>query len=72
MNSRWATGLVVGVPLALYRVAMWLGESAMPEYFGIYMLLVLFLPAIVVHMGLVRREIERLAASEPAAEQRSL
>ena len=72
VNSRWVTGLVIGVPLALYGVAMWLGESAMPEYFGIYMLLVLFLPAIVVHMGLVRREIARLAASEPAAEQRSL
>jgi hypothetical protein len=72
VNSRWATGLVVGVPLALYGVAMWFGESAMPEYFGIYMLLVLFLPAIVIHIGLVRREIERLVASESAAQQRSL
>jgi len=72
VNSRWVTGLVVGIPLALYGVAMWFGESAMPEYFGIYMLMVLFLPAIAIHIGLVRREIERLVAGESAAEQRSL
>jgi hypothetical protein len=72
VNSRWVTGLVIGIPLALYGVAMWFGEAAMPEYFGIYMLMVLFLPAIVIHIGLVRREIERLVAVESAAEQRSL
>jgi hypothetical protein len=72
VNSRWVTGLVIGVPLALYGVAMWLGDGVMPEYFGIYMLMLLFLPAIVIHIGLVRREIERLVAGESVAEQRSL
>jgi hypothetical protein len=65
VNSRWTTALVIGVPMALYGGAMWAWADAIPDHVGIALAIVLFAPALAVHVRLVRREIEALVEHEP-------
>jgi hypothetical protein len=68
VNSRWSTGAVIAVPIGLYALATWLGESVVPAALASALPLILFVPAIAVHALLVRREIELLAGRESARE----
>ena len=64
VNSRWSTGLVILVPIALYGAALWIWGGTIGGPADIALPLVVFLPAFAVHARLVRREIRALMRSE--------
>ena len=64
VNNRATTALVLAVPIALYGTVMWIGEGVIPGAIRTALPIVLFVPAIAVHVMLVRREIEALVARE--------
>jgi hypothetical protein len=68
VNNRWTTALVIGVPMAIYGAVMWIWADVIPDLVGIALPVVLFGPAVAVHVMLVRREVEALAQREPAGE----